>query len=68
MVTDEGKVPEIAQFGQHFLPLNVFTATKGSSFYILFAIIAAGVVSCGGPKTSPRTSAIVQIISFLSVL
>ena len=30
--------------------------------YILFAITAAGVVPCGGPKTSPRTSSIVQII------
>ena len=30
---------------------------------ILFAIyFAAGVVSCGGPKTSPRTSSIVHII------
>ena len=33
----------------------------------LFAIIAAGVVSCGGPKKSPRTSSIVQsIFSFWS--
>ena len=30
--------------------------------YILFAITAAGVVPCGGPKKSPRTSSIVQII------
>ena len=30
--------------------------------YILFAITAAGIVSCGGPKMSPRTSFIVQII------
>ena len=29
---------------------------------ILFAITAAGVVPCGGPKKSPRTSSIVQII------
>ena len=28
----------------------------------LFAITAAGVVPCGGPKKSPRTSSIVQII------
>ena len=31
---------------------------------ILFAITAAGVVPCGGPKKSPRTSSIVQIIFF----
>ena len=28
----------------------------------LFAINAAGVVPCGGPKKSPRTSSIVQVI------
>ena len=42
--------------------LNVFTASKGSNLYILFAITAAGVVPCGGRKKSPRTSSIVQII------
>ena len=67
-VTDEGSVPEIAQYGPYYLPLNVFTAFKGSNCYILFAITAAYVVPCGGPKTSPRTSSIVQIILFLSVL
>ena len=46
-----------------FLPLNVFTASKGSNNYILFAITAAGVVSCGGLKKSPRSSSIEQIIS-----
>ena len=30
--------------------------------YILFSITAAGAVPCGGPKTSPRTSSILQII------
>ena len=30
----------------------------------LFAITAAGVLPCGGPKKSPRTSSIVQIIFF----
>ena len=39
----------------------MLTALKGSLF-ILFAITAAGVVPCGGPKMSPRTSSIVQII------
>ena len=39
-------------------------ASKGSNNYILFAITAAGVVLCGGPKKSPPTSSIVQIIFF----
>ena len=64
------KGPESAQYGTYYiyLPLTVFTASKGLSFYILFAITAAGVVPCGGPKNSPRTSSVVQIILFLSVL
>ena len=48
------------------LSLNVFTASKDSNNYILFAITAASVVPCGGPKKSPRTSSIVQIIFFFS--
>ena len=32
------------------------------SVLCIFAITAAGVVPCGGPKKSPRTSSIVQII------
>ena len=31
---------------------NVFTALKGTHFYILFAFTAAGVVQCGGRKMS----------------
>ena len=46
----------------HPFLINVSTALKGSQFYFLFAITAAGVVPCGGPKKSPRTSSIVQII------
>ena len=59
--TDEGSLPEIAQYGSYFLPFNIFTGSKGS-FYILFVITAAGVVPCGDPKKSPRTPSIVQII------
>ena len=33
-----------------------------SQFKFLFTITAAGVVPCGGPKKSPRTSSIVQVI------
>ena len=46
----------------HPLPFESFTASNGPNFYTLFAITAAGVVPCGGPKKSPRTSSIVQII------
>ena len=48
----------------HALSLSVFIAFKGSYIYILFAITAAGVVLCGGPKMSPRTSSIVQVIFY----
>ena len=40
----------------HPLSHNTFTALKGSLFSFLFATTAAGVVPCGGPKNSPRTS------------
>ena len=40
----------------------MFIALKGTYFCILFAFTAAGVVQCGGCKTSPRTSTIVQFI------
>ena len=41
-----------------------YTPKSRFSLLILFAITAAGVVPCGGPKKSPRTSSIVQIIFF----
>ena len=44
--------------------LNVFTALKGTHFYILFVLTAAGVMLCGSPKKKPRTSSIVQFIFF----
>ena len=37
-VTNEGSVPEIAQDGPYYLPLNVFADSKGSNFYILLII------------------------------
>ena len=48
----------------HTLPLNVFSALKGTHFYILFVVTAAGVLLCGSPKKQPRTSSIVQFILF----
>ena len=35
---------------------------KERTFVFLFSFTAAGVVQCGGRKTSPRTSTIVQLI------
>ena len=40
----------------------MFIALKGTYFCISFAFTAVGVVQCGGRKTSPRTSTIVQFI------
>ena len=37
---------------------------KGTHFYILFVVTAAGVVLCDSPKKQPRTSFIVQFILF----
>ena len=44
--------------------LNVFTALKGTHFYILFVVTAAGIVPCGHPKMWPRKSSIVQFIFY----
>ena len=34
--TDEGSLPEIAQYSPYYLPLNVFIAFKGSHLSVLF--------------------------------
>ena len=41
MVTGEGPVPEIAQYGPYYLPLNVFTASKGTNLYILLTSLGS---------------------------
>ena len=51
-----------------FLLINVFTALKGSHFRFLFDFTAAGVVPCGGRKTSPHTSTTVQFIFYFGPL
>ena len=51
-----------------FLLMNVFIAFKGDHFWFLFDFTAAGVVPCGGRKTSPRTSTIVQFILYFGPL
>ena len=47
----------------YYLALNILLLPKNPK-NILFAITAAGFVLCDGPKKSPRTSSIVQIIFF----
>ena len=44
--------------------MNIFVALKGTHFLFLFAFTAAGVVPCGGRKTFPRTSTIVQFVFY----
>ena len=44
--------------------MNIFIALKGTHFLFLFAFTAAGLVLCGGRKTSPRKSTIVQFIFY----
>ena len=47
---------------------SLSVALKGSHFFFLFDFTAAGVVPCGGRKTSPRTSTIVQFIIYFGPL
>ena len=41
-----------------FFLMNVFIALKGFPLWFLFEFTAAGVMQCGGRKTSPRTSTV----------
>ena len=36
---DEGSVPKIEQYGPYYRPLNVFTGSKRSNFYILLNVL-----------------------------
>ena len=45
--------------------MNVFNALKRTHFSFSFAFNAAGVVQCGGRKTSPLTSDIVLFIVYV---
>ena len=46
-----------------FYTPTCFSVFRNTYLYeFLFAMTAAGVVPCGGPKKSPRTASIVQII------
>ena len=53
---------------ENIMPFESLQYSKrsiGSTLYIFVAITAAGVMPCGGPKKSSRTSSIVQIIFLL---
>ena len=46
--TDEGSLPEIAQYSPYYLPLNVFTASRGSNLYILLDALNSAFQSSNG--------------------
>ena len=46
----------------HPLSLMCSLPLKDLNFNFLSGFTAAGVVPCGGPKVSPRTSSILQVI------
>ena len=47
-----------------FFLMSVFIALKATHFWFLFAFTTDDVVPCGGRKTFPRTSIIVQFIFY----
>ena len=42
MASDEGSLHEIAKYSPYYLPLNVFTASKGPNLYFVFIFIEIG--------------------------
>ena len=52
-VTDEALLAETTQYDPSFLLWMFSLLLKELNFWILFAFTAAGVVPCGGRKTSP---------------
>ena len=68
LYTNSSKKVAVTGLWPTFLLMNVFIALKGSHFWFLFDFTAAGVVPCGGRKTSPRTSTIVQFIFYTGPL
>ena len=59
-VLDEAFLAEISKYGPSTFLRMCSLLLKEHIFVFLFAFTAAGVVQCGGHKTSPRTSTIVQ--------
>ena len=58
-VSEENLVFKTVQSGP-YSSFECSSAIKGTHFYILFVVTAAGVVLCGSPKKQPRTSSIEQ--------
>ena len=55
--------PKIAQYSPYYLSLNVLLLPKDQTFiFYLLLLLFAGVVPCGGPRKSPCTPSIVQIM------
>ena len=61
-VTDEAFLAETSKYGPSTFLQMCSLLLKKRTFEFLFAFTAAGVVQCGGRKTSPHTSTIVQFI------
>ena len=61
-VTDEAFLAETSKYGPSSFLQMCSLLLKEHIVVFLFAFTAAGVVPCGGRKTSPRTSTIVQFI------
>ena len=59
-VTDETFLAETSKYGPSTFLRMCSLLLKEHIFVFSFAFIAAGVVQCGGRKTSHRTSTIVQ--------
>ena len=55
---------QIIRYAITFYRKNKSFMQKSISLLFLFAITAAGVVPCGGPRKSPCTASIVQILFF----
>ena len=68
MVTDEAFLAAISKYGPSVFLRMCSLLLKEHIFVFLFAFTAAGVVQCGGRKTSPRTSTMVQFIFHFLVL
>ena len=63
-VTEEGLIIRNRSVWSTLFLLNVFTALKGTHFYILFVVTAAGLVPSGSPKKRLHTPSIVQFVFY----
>ena len=61
-VTDEAFLADTSKYGPSTFLRMCSLLLKEHTLVFLFAFTAAGVVQCGGRKTSPRTSTVVQFI------